>query len=222
MTHADTASFRDVLRAIPTRPSEMPVLSAAEAPAEPLGLLRTWLEEEADRGTPVAHAFTLATVSAEGAPEGRTVILKDLDGEALWFASSARSRKGVAISESPVAEAVFYWAETGRQVRVSGPVAPGPREVSDADFMGRHPNARAGVVVGRQGTERPDPDEAGSLLDEALAHVEDDPDDVPGHWIAYRLEARSVDVVQLRPASDGERIRYERGDDGWTVVDLWP
>jgi pyridoxamine 5'-phosphate oxidase len=222
MTDAAPDSFRDVLRAIPTRPNEMPVLRAAEAPSEPLRLLRTWLEEEADRGTPVAHAFTLATVSAEGMPEGRTVILKNLDGEALWFASSARSRKGLAISETPAAEAVFYWAETGRQIRVSGPVAPGPREVSDADFMGRHPKARAGVVVGRQGTERPEPDEAGALLDDALAHVEEDPDDVPGHWIAYRLEARSVDVVQLRPASDGERVRYERDDDGWTVVDLWP
>ncbi|RWZ46595.1 hypothetical protein ELQ90_14225 [Labedella phragmitis] len=222
MTTGHDVSFRDVLRSIPTRPSEQPVLSATGAPANPLHLLRSWLEEEADRGTHVPHAFALATVSADGAPQGRTVILKDLDDEALWFASSARSPKGLAISENPVAEAVFYWAETGRQIRVSGPVAPGPREVSDADFMGRHPKARAGVIVGRQGTERPDPDEAGSLLRDALAHVEADPDDVPGHWIAYRLEARSVDVVQLRPASGGERIRYERGDDGWAVVDLWP
>ena len=107
-------------------------------------------------------------------------------------------------------------------MRVRGSVAPGPREVSDADFMARHPQAQAGVLVARQGTELDEGEDVQTLLAEALERVQRDPDGIPGHWIAYRLEAEHVDVVQLRPASAGERIEYGRSGDGWTVRDLWP
>jgi pyridoxamine 5'-phosphate oxidase len=221
MTDAPSDSFRDVLHAIPTRPTEQPQLRAADVPGDPLRLLRMWLEEEAERETPVAHAFALATVSPDGVPEARTVILKDLD-DAVWFATPSTSAKGVALAHTPVAEAVFYWAKTGRQVRMRGAVEPAPREVSEADFRARHPKARAGVIIGRQGTERDDPAEVDRLYDEALASLERDEDQVPDAWTAYRLVPDHVDVVQLRPASDGERVEYTRQGDGWTARDLWP
>lgn len=222
MTDATPASFRDVLREIPTRPTEQPQLLAADLPADPLRLLRTWLEEEAERDTPVAHGFLLATVSPDGVPEGRTVILKDLD-EAVWFATPSTSPKGRALAATPVAEAVFWWAKSGRQVRLRGSVEAAPREVSEADFRARHPKARAGVIIGRQGTERDDPAEVDRLYEEALASIEENPDQVPEAWTAYRIVPDRVDVVQLRPASDGERVVYTRTDGGdWTVRDLWP
>lgn len=221
MTDATPASFRDLLREIPTRPTEQPQLLAADLPADPLRLLRTWLEEEAERDTPVAHGFLLATVSPDGVPQGRTVILKDLD-DAVWFATPSTSPKGRALAATPVAEAVFWWATSGRQLRLRGAVVPAPREVSERDFRARHPKARAGVIIGRQGTELDDPSEVQRLRDEALAHLEEHPDEVPGSWTAYRLEPDHVDVVQLRPASDGERVEYTRTDSGWTRRDLWP
>ncbi|RUR01222.1 pyridoxine/pyridoxamine 5'-phosphate oxidase [Labedella endophytica] len=223
MTDAPARSFRDVLRDIPTRPTEMPPLRAADAPADPLRLLRRWLEEESERQTPVAHAFALATVSPTGIPQVRTVILKDLD-DAVWFATPSTSAKGQAISNTPIAEASFYWASTGRQMRLRGFVEAAPREVSKADFTARHPKARAGVIIGRQGLERDDPAEVERLYDEALATVEKNPDQVPEEWTAYCLIPDHVDVVQLRPASDGERIDYSRPGKSaaWTVRDLWP
>lgn len=221
MTDASTGSFREILRDIPTRPTEQPELRAADVPGDPLRLLRQWLEQEAERETPVAHAFALATVSPEGVPQARTVILKDLD-DAVWFATPSTSAKGVALAHTPTAEAVFYWAKTGRQMRVRGAVSPASREVSEQDFRARHPKARAGVIIGRQGTELDDPSEVERLRDEALAAIEDNPDAVPESWTAYRLEPDHVDVVQLRPASDGERVEYTRTGVSWTVRDLWP
>jgi pyridoxamine 5'-phosphate oxidase len=222
MTDTPPASFRNVLRQIPTRPIEQPVLRAAEAPSNPLRLVRSWLKEEAERKTPVAHAFQLATVSPNGVPHARTVILKDLDDDALWFATPATSPKGTDLAHTPIAEAVFYWAETGRQVRVGGSVEAASRDVSEADFRARHPAARAGVVIGRQGRKLDEPDEVERLSAEARAAVEEHPDEVPAAWTAYRLVPDHVDVVQLRPASDGERIEYTRDGGVWTARDLWP
>jgi pyridoxamine 5'-phosphate oxidase len=232
MTAERSSSFRDALRAIPTRPAEMPELRAATAPGTPLDLLREWIERGVERGSAVPHAFTLATVSPEGVPHARTVILKDLD-DALWFASSASSPKGVDLAHTPVAEAVFAWARSGRQVRVRGPVEPGTQAASDADFFARHPSARAGVIVGRQGMPLDPPEEAQRLLAEALERTERPDAARMGRWTAYRLVPERVDVVQLRPASAGERIEYVRWgeDEGpvgasrpteWTVRDLWP
>ncbi|RWZ68643.1 oxidase [Labedella populi] len=221
MTDAPSGSFRDVLRAIPTRPEERPVLRAESLPTHPMVLLRTWLEEEVENGTPVPHAFALATVGMDGAPQARTVILKDLD-DALWFATSSGSPKGLALAHEASAEAVFYWARSGRQIRVKGRAEPGPRDVSDADFLARHPSARAGVALGTQGTELGDPDEAERRLAEARRGAEERPGDTSTAWTAYRLIPTHVDVLQLRPASAGERVDYVQDGDGWTVRDLWP
>jgi pyridoxamine 5'-phosphate oxidase len=221
MTDASSGSFRDVLRAIPTRPEERPVLRAASMPAHPLDLLRSWLGEEADNGTPVPHAFALATVGMDGAPQARTVILKDLD-DALWFATSSGSAKGLALAHDARAEAVFYWARSGRQIRVTGEAIPGPRDVSDADFLARHPSARAGVVLGTSGTELGDPEEAERRLAEARRDVEEHSGDTATAWTAYRIIPTHVDVLQLRPASAGERVEYVQDGDTWTARDLWP
>lgn len=77
-------------------------------------------------------------------------------------------------------------------------------------------------IIGRQGTRRDDPAEVERLYGEALAAVEEDPERVPATWTAYRLVPDRVDVLQLRRASDGERIEYRRDNDRWTARDLWP
>lgn len=221
MTDASSGSFRDVLRSMPTRPDDRPVLRAASLPTDPLELLRDWLGEEAASGTAVPHGFTLATVGPDGSPQGRTVILKDLD-DALWFATSSWTPKGVALASTPAAEAVFWWAASGRQVRVRGAVEPGPDDVSEADFLARHPAARAGVVLARQGTPLGDAEEAEQAIASARALVEQQPDSVPPDWTAYRLVPTHVDLLQLRAASAGERVEYVATDSGWIVRDLWP
>ncbi|WP_114854128.1 pyridoxal 5'-phosphate synthase [Brachybacterium sp. YJGR34] len=125
------------LRALSGFPSELPVLDLAAAPAEPMGLFLAWLEEEIARGSRQPHAMTFQTLAEDGGPEGRTLILKDVDEHGLHVATSRSSRKGRQLARDPRAAMTFFWREAGRQVRIAGRTHPLSRAISEADWLAR-------------------------------------------------------------------------------------
>ncbi len=67
-------------------------------------------------------AMTLATASADGTPDARIVLLKDVGADGFTFFTNYDSAKGRELAANPRATLVFFWADLERQVRVSGTV----------------------------------------------------------------------------------------------------
>ena len=130
-------SFRQVLRALPDFPDDMPTFDPATAPTDPVVLFRSWLAAALAVGVRQPHAFSLATVGATGAPSSRMLILKDLDDDGWQFATARTSRKGVELAENPRAAMNFYWPRQGRQVRLAGGVVELSAEASARDWADR-------------------------------------------------------------------------------------
>ena len=61
-----------------SRVSRPCAFDAAGAPDDPLELVAEWLDLAISAGVPQPHAVTLVTVSGDGHPSSRTLILKDL------------------------------------------------------------------------------------------------------------------------------------------------
>ena len=80
--------------------------------------------------------MTLATVSADGMPSARTVLLKGL-GPGFRFFTNLESRKARELAANGQAALVFLWKEIQRQVCVRGTVVTLPREVSESYFKSR-------------------------------------------------------------------------------------
>jgi pyridoxamine 5'-phosphate oxidase len=213
------ASLRDRLRALPVFAGELPHFDTDAVPNAPLALLVEWLETAITAGVVQPHAMAIATASSDGSPSNRTLLLKDVDDEAVWFASLSSGPKGSDLDENPRAALVLYWREQGRQVRIVGTVDKGPRAVSDADFLERDPNARARAIAGNQ-SEPIDADDAG--LATAKQIMAADPDYVPDAWTAYRVIPASVEFWQAERERDQVRLRYRKTDIGWTKEILWP
>jgi len=135
--------WRTRLRALPVFETEPPVFDTAAVPDDPLELVAEWLELAIASGVVQPHAVTLVTVSADGDPSSRTLILKDLTAEGLWVATPADSPAGRDLASHPRAGLQFYWPLLGRQIRVEGVASPGPAEVSRADWEARSAPARA-------------------------------------------------------------------------------
>jgi pyridoxamine 5'-phosphate oxidase len=135
--------WRARLRALPVFETEPPVFDAAAVPADPLELVAEWLDLAIASGAPQPHAATLVTVSADGDPSSRTLILKDLTPDGLWVATPSDSPAGRDLAVRPRAALQFYWPLIGRQIRVEGVAAPGPTETSHADWEARSAPARA-------------------------------------------------------------------------------
>lgn len=142
-------SFRQLLRALPDFPGNLPDFDPAAAPADPAELFRQWLDAALAAGVPQPNACSLATADAHGRPSSRMLILKDIDDDGWHFATSRDSRKGRELSANPHAALTFYWQLQGRQVRVAGDVVELSAEASAADWHAR-PGADGGDNPGWQ------------------------------------------------------------------------
>ncbi|HEY4266925.1 MAG TPA: pyridoxal 5'-phosphate synthase [Galbitalea sp.] len=216
---AKPPSLRDRLRQVPSVDAVFPYFDTDAAPDDPIPLVVEWIETALDGDVLQPLAMTLATATNDGHPDARTLILKDVDAESLWFASLNSGPKGHELAENPRAALVFYWREQGRQIRVVGAVTEGPRELSELDFLQRKPGARTRAVAGRQSEAVEDFD---AHLKPALEKMERDPNFVPPAWTAYRVVPESVEFWQAERERDQVRLRYERDGAGWRRDILWP
>lgn len=132
-----SGDLRDVLRALPGFPPSLPELSVEETPEDPMVLFRRWLNDAIAEGSRQPHAFDLLTLRPDGAPVGRVLIVKEIDGRGVHFSTHESSRKGAHLAANPVASMLFFWRESGRSVRLTGTVDRLSDEESARDWEQR-------------------------------------------------------------------------------------
>src|SRR6185437_13852076 len=93
-------------------------------PADPMELFASWMADVLAAGLPEPTAMALATVSADGRPRARMVLLKGYDGGGFTFYTNRTSRKASDLAEVPRASLLFPWYAIQRQVIVEGTVTP--------------------------------------------------------------------------------------------------
>ncbi|MCI2237666.1 pyridoxal 5'-phosphate synthase [Paenibacillus sp. TRM 82003] len=205
--------LREWLRGLPLLAADPPPFSPADAPAEPLELLVSWLREAVAAGVPEPHALTLATVDAAGRPDARVVALRDVAESALWVASGAGSPKGRQLESVPVAALVFYWPQQGRQVRVRGRVHPGDEERAARDFLDRPAHGRAESLLDRQSRPLDETHLSDEFADvDDLVHLE--PSVVASTWRLWGVDASRVEFWQSSADGQHVRLRYSRAEHG--------
>lgn len=140
-----TDETRALLRRLPSLSGDAPGLAAASLPGDPVDLFLDWLGEAMQAQVPEPHAMTLSTVDADGIPDARVLVLKDVDDRGWAFASTASSVKGTQIRANAHAALTFWWQPLVRSVRVRGIVVEASREESLADLRARSAQAQEGV-----------------------------------------------------------------------------
>lgn len=212
-------TLRQSLRSIKVFPTDLPPFDTDAVPSEPLALLTTWLLEAIESGVAQPHAMVLSTVSAEGVPSARTLLLKDVTTEGVWFASLSSGPKGTDIAATGRVALTLYWREQGRQVRITGTAKAGPREVSEGDFLARHPKARAEAIAGAQSTPIVD---GAAALERANRKIDSEPEYVPGDWTAYVVSPSTVEFWQAGPDRNQTRLLYAGAGEEWSKQLIWP
>lgn len=216
------ADLRSTLRALPVLSGTAPEFDPGLCPDDPTALFAEWFRAAIQAGVAEPHAMTLSTVGADGHPDARMLILKDVDDAGWHFAVSSASKKGADLSSNPVAALTFYWQQLVRQVRVRGAVVVDPPDVTAADFLARSDGARALVLTRSQSQ----PLAATTNLDDALAvtraQLDADPGLVPDEWVSYAVRPERVEFWQGDPERRHQRLLYTEGGAGWERKLLWP
>jgi pyridoxamine 5'-phosphate oxidase len=216
-------SIRERLRALPSLAQQPPVRFEIErAPQSPEPLFVDWLTEAITSGEPEPHAMTLSTCDAQGMPDARVLILKDLDEHGWWFATSASSTKGQQLADTPAAALTFHWRRLARQVRVRGSVITGSRAQAAADFRARGVGARAVSLACRQSEPLLERQERPAEMRRATQALLSDPDVVPESWMLYGVQPVVVEFWQADPDRLHTRLRYTRAESTWQRHLLWP
>ena len=179
-------------------------------PADPLALMRDWLDEAAAR-VRTATAMTLATVDPDGRPAARMVISRGFDAEAGWlvFYTDRNSRKGRALDALPRAALVFHWEALERQIRVEGPVTEAPAAQADQYWQTRPLDARIAAVATDQSRPIGSRAELLARVETTRRAVDGDPPR-PERWIGYRVWAETVELWVGQPARVHDRARWVR------------
>lgn len=189
---------------------------------EPIGLFVDWLTDARAHEVNDPNAMTLSTVDADGWPDARLVLLKDVDARGFTFYSNRESAKGLELAANPVAALTFHWKSLRRQVRVRGRVEPVTPQEADAYFASRARESRIGAWASDQ--SRPLDDratlEAAVVRESARFEGQDVPR--PERWTGWRVVPRSVEFWRDRPFRLHDRLRFDREGDGWAKTRLWP
>jgi pyridoxamine 5'-phosphate oxidase len=191
-------------------------------PEDPMGWFKEWLSEAIESGEPEATAMVLSTVSAEGSPSARVVLLKSADELGFVFFTNYLSRKGEQLASNPQAALTFFWPVTERQVRVEGLIAKTDSEESDRYFYSRPLESRVNAVISPQSK----PIASRSRLEEERERILNSGNEGlvkrPANWGGYRLQPFRIEFWQGRPGRLHDRIQYVFNDGEWQTSRLAP
>ena len=120
---------------------------------DPILLFKNWLSEAEKNEIRDPNAMQLATVSKNGMPSVRTVLLKDIIDTSFVFYTNYESRKSNEINETAKGAICFYWKSLNRQVRLTGSIYKVSDQVSDKYYQSRSRGSRIGAWASKQSRE---------------------------------------------------------------------
>jgi len=214
--------MKDTLRNLKALEGPFPQFDPANVPSNPNELFQEWFHLAIKNGVHEPHSMTLSTINSFGHPDARVLILKDMDEDGWYFASSSTSMKGQQLKMNSNVSLTFYWSLIGRQVRIRGTSLRVGKEQSAEDFLERGEVARAIALLGKQSKVLPDSKVLEESFIKQIERVKSEPNTVDPHWCLYKVAASEVEFWQGDRERKHIRLLYRRENNVWIKELLWP
>ncbi len=197
-------------------------LQESNVAADPLLQFERWFAEAAEAELPLPNAMTLATVSAEGHPTARMVLLKGIEQGGSVFYTNYESHKARDLASHARAALVFHWNALERQVRIAGRVERVSGQDSDAYFATRPLGSQHSAWASPQSTVVTSRTWLEERAQDYAARFETNVPR-PSFWGGYRVLPEMIEFWQGRDDRLHDRLLYRRQADGaWIIERLAP
>lgn len=188
----------------------------------PLSQFDQWFKEALEAKVIEINAMTLSTLGEDGIPNGRIVLLKEVDTGFVFF-TNYQSQKGRELEKNPFGSLTFFWPELERQVRIKGTIEKVSEKLSDEYFLSRPIGSQIGAWTSPQSTKINSREELYTKQKEIEKKFENAPITRPPHWGGYRLTPNYIEFWQGRPSRLHDRVCYELLENGdWELSILAP
>jgi pyridoxamine 5'-phosphate oxidase len=194
-------------------------------PADILSTFNALFDEAQTAGEPDRTAMTVATVSADGRPSARVVLLKEHDARGFVFYTHLDGRKGRELHATPQAALLFHWprVRNGVQVRIEGAVDIVSDAEADAYFASRPRGSQIGAWASHQSDTLDTRETFEARLAQCEAEFEGRSVPRPPRWSGFRVQPRAVEFWYAANFRLHERQLHECDAHGhWTQRMLYP
>ncbi len=117
---------------------------------DPFVIAKAWADAAELTEPNDPNAVALATVDAEGMPNVRMVLLKEIEVDAFVFYTNYESKKAREIDVAGKAAFVMHWKSLRRQIRVRGVTSREDGPQADAYYTSRSLKSRLGAWASHQ------------------------------------------------------------------------
>ena len=189
----------------------------------PFEITRNWLAEAEASEPNDPNAIALSTVDADGLPNVRMVLLKEIEDDAFVFYTNYNSVKSEEIIAAGKAAFVLHWKSLRRQIRVRGTVTKEDGASADEYYNSRSLKSRLGAWASDQSKPLGSREELMAKVAVVTAKHGTSPQRPP-FWGGYRIKP-----VEIEFWADGafrlhNRFRWtrEKDTDEWAKIRLNP
>lgn len=175
----------------------------------PFQLFEKWFEEAKKNEINDPNALALGTVSKEGIPSVRMVLLKGYNEKGFIFYTNLNSQKGNEIKENPNASMCFHWKSLLRQIRIVGVLKKVDDKTADEYYKSRAYESRIGAWASKQSSVLNNREELLNAIENFKKKYQDK-DNVPRpkNWSGWNLKPQSIEFWLDGDNRIHERLKY--------------
>lgn len=188
---------------------------------DPIPLFGEWFALASQQEVNDSNAMSLATVSADGSPRVRIVLMKSFDANGFQFFTNLESNKANEIAANPNVALCFHWKSLQRQVRITGRAEKLAAADNDAYFGQRLRMSQIGAWASDQSRPLKDMEMLAARVTEFENKFAGDVPR-PDHWGGFNVIPQTIEFWAERPYRLHERMLYTRDANGWQQQRLYP
>ncbi len=171
------------------------------------------------------NAALVSSVDAEGNPNARVILIKDVSNKGFVFYTNYQSQKGKELFHNNKGHLTWYSRAQGVSIRIQGEVQKIDASISDNYFASRDRNAQISASISKQSETV----ESREVLDAEFKKFADDYEGIeiprPDHWGGVIIQPEKVEVWKSRDDYKTrlhDRIVFTFSNDQWTKSRLYP
>ena len=171
------------------------------------------------------NAALVSSVDAEGNPNARVILIKDVSNKGFVFYTNYQSQKGKELFHNNKGHLTWYSRAQGVSIRIQGEVQKIDASISDNYFTSRDRNAQISASISKQSETV----ESRELLDAEFKKFADDYEGKeiprPDHWGGVIIQPEKVEVWKSRDDYKTrlhDRIVFTLSNDQWIKSRLYP